>query len=216
MKLQIWSDVICPWCGIAQHRLARALVGFEHRAAVEVLHRSFQLDPDFASDPRPAREVLSDKGLSEAQISAGFGQLEALAANEGLSPYHISDSLIGNTRLAHELLALASDRGLGGPAWERLYGAYFGQRRSVFDVESLVGLGNEIGLDAGDVREALSDGRFRPRVEADAREALSRGASGVPFMVIDDRRVVSGAQSAERLRQLFEAAWTERARLERT
>lgn len=212
MKIEIWSDVICPWCGIGLNRLERALEGFEHRDEVEVVHRSFQLDPRYSGEPRPVREMLSQKyGMGPAQLDAMVARVEAIAAADGLSPYQAGANRAGNTRLAHELLALASERGLEDAAWRRLYRAYFGEGRSVFEVESLVELGQELGLDPDEVRGALADGRYRGRVAADDEEARALGATGVPFVVVDRRYRIAGAQPLEVFRDVVERAWRERA-----
>ena len=139
MKVEIWSDVICPWCGLGQHRLEQALAAFEHREHVEVVHRSFQLDPSASATVRPVAEMLAAKGMPAAQVKALTGHVEGLAAKEGLAPYVVGDNVVASTRLAHELLALASERGLEEAAWSRLYRAYFGERRSIFDLEADVG-----------------------------------------------------------------------------
>jgi predicted DsbA family dithiol-disulfide isomerase len=210
MKIEIWSDVICPWCGLGQHRLDQALASFEHREDVEVVHRSFQLDPRFEGPALPVRDMLAKKyGMGEAQLEATFERIESLAASEGLSPYVVGENEVGNTRLAHELLALASECGLEDAAWKRLYRAYFGERRSIFDLDALVAIGEELGLDGAEVRAALTDGRFRRRVEADGDEARQLGASGVPFVVIDRHYAVAGAQPADTFRQAIERAWAD-------
>lgn len=212
MKIEIWSDVICPFCGIGQHRLDAALADFEHREDVEVVHRSFQLDPSFPpGTTRPTGEMLRAKyGMSQAQLEANTGRIEAMAAADGLSPYKVGDNLVGNTRLAHELLALAAERGLEDAAWKRLYRAYFGEGRSIFDLESLVPLGVEVGLQEDEIREALTSGRYTDKVEADGREARALGATGVPFVVIDRRLGMSGAQPLEVFRGALAKAWSER------
>ena len=210
MKIEIWSDLVCPWCGLGQHRLDQAVAAFEHNKDVEVVHRSFQLDPNFSSSPRPVKAFLAEKrGMNEAQMKATFGRIEAMAVSEGLSPYTVGDNLIGNTRLAHELLALAAQKGLEDKAWKRLYKAYFGEKRSIFDVDTLVALGVEIGLDPVEMKAALSEGRFRAKVEADGQEARALGSSGVPFVVVDRKYVVSGAQSVETFLQVLQRAWKE-------
>ncbi len=215
MKVEIWSDVICPWCGLGQHRLDRALAAFPRREAVEVVHRSFLLDPDAGPGVRPVRESLARKyRLDDAQLDATFARIESLAAADGLTPYHVGENVTGNTRLAHELLALASARGLEEVAWKRLYRAYFGERRSIFDLDSLVALGQDVGLDPEEVRAALADGRYRARVDADDREARALGATGVPFVVIDRRYGVAGAQPTEVFLQALQRAWGERPAVE--
>lgn len=210
MKVEIWSDVVCPWCGIGQHRLDQAIASFEHREDVEIVHHSFQLDASAPPSPKPVREMLAKKyGMDEAQLKATFGRIEALAASEGLAPYIVGDNLVGNTRLAHELLALATSRGMEDAAWKRLYRAYFGEQRSIFDAESLARLGEEIGLDPAEVRAAFEEGRFTTQVESDGRKARALGASGVPFVVIDDKYAVAGAQTAEAFREVLDRAWKE-------
>lgn len=208
MKLEIWSDVICPWCGLGQHRLDVALEGFAHRDAVEVVHRSFQLDPRAPAAPQPVRAMLAAKhGMNDAQLAATFARIEGLAAADGLSPYIVGDNVVGNTRLAHELLALASECGREAAAWQRLYRAYFAERRSIFDVAALVALAEELGLDPAEARAALADGRHVARVEADGREARALGATGVPFVVIDRRYAIAGAQPIDTVRRALEHAW---------
>jgi predicted DsbA family dithiol-disulfide isomerase len=205
MRIDVWSDLICPWCGLGKHRLEAAISRLPQDEKPEVVYHSFQLDPNAPAEARSVREMLTARyGLDDAGFAAATGRVEALAEAEGLTPYHVGDNLTGNTALAHQLLALAADRGLAEPAWDRLYKAHFGERRSIFDIESLVELGTEIGLDAGEVREALESGRYTDRVEAEGRQARSVGAAGVPFFVFDDKYAVSGAQPADVLVSVFE------------
>lgn len=212
MQVEIWSDVICPWCGIGHHRLQRALEQFEARNQVQVVHRSFELDPRFQGPAIPVRQMLTKKyRLDDAGADAMFQRVEGIAASEGLSPYIVGDNLVGNTRLAHELLAMASERGLEEAAWKRLYRAYFGERLSIFDVNSLASIGSELGLDPDEVHQALTDRRYGDRVEADAQEAVALGATGVPFVVLDRRYAVAGAQPTETFRQVLEKAFNDRA-----
>ena len=210
MKIEIWSDVICPWCGIGQHRLEAALADFPHRDEVEVVHKSFQLDPRFPPGTTvTSTEMLRTKyRLTDAQILANTSRIEALAAADGLKPYRVTGNLVGNTQKAHELLAFAAERGLEDAAWKGLYRAYFGEARSVFDVESLVVLAVELGLDVVEAREALTSGRYAAKVAADAKEAQTLGATGVPFVVIDRRFGISGAQPTETFRAALARAWS--------
>lgn len=207
MKIEIWSDVICPWCGLGQHRLDMALADFPGKEGVEVVHRSFQLDPSYKGDPRPVREMLAQKyRMPEPQMKATFGRIEGMAASEGLTPYFVGDNVVGNTRLAHELLAMAADKGLEDAGWKRLYRAYFGEKRPIFDLDSLASLGADIGLDPAEVRAALTDGRYRAKVESDGSEARNLGVTGVPFVVIDRKYAVSGAQPLETFREALARA----------
>ncbi|GDX79615.1 protein disulfide-isomerase [Deltaproteobacteria bacterium] len=213
MRIEIWSDVICPWCGLGQHRLDAALAAFADRGEVEVVHRSFELDPSFpAGKVISAPELLRTKyRLDDAQIAAATGRIEALAASDGLTPYNVGNNVVGNTRLAHELLAMAADHGMEAEAWKRLYRAYFGEGRSIFDVDSLAALGQELGLGRDAVREALSTGRYTATVRADGAAAKALGCTGVPFVVIDGKFRIAGAQATGVFRSTIERAWASRA-----
>lgn len=212
MRVELWTDIICPWCGIGAKRLEQALARFSHGDEVEVVHRSFQLDPKAREDVvLPVKEMLvKSKGLSAAQVDQMTTRIEALAREDGLVPYVVRDNQVGNTSLAHELAAWAETQGKGSEAWALLYRAYFGEARSIFDVASLVGLATELGLDAEAAREALESRRFAEKVRAEGREAQALGASGVPFFVIDRRYGVAGAQPVEVLVKALEAAWADR------
>src|SRR4051812_47909150 len=189
MEIEIWSDVICPFCGLGSKRLENALDRFEHRDEVQVIHRSFELNPS-APPGRvsTARQMLRKKyGLTDAQIEAQHGRIEAEAAEEGLVPYVLTDNSVGNTALVHELLAFASDQGKEEQAWDHVYRAYWGETRSIFTVDALLELGTEIGLAADETRAVLPARRYRSRVVDDIDEAQQLGATGVPFIVIDRR-----------------------------
>ena len=198
MQIEIWSDVVCGWCYLGKRRLERALEQFDGRDEVRVVHRAFELDPTRPVDETESiYSVLRAKyGWTPAQVDAAGAQIQALAAEEGLV-YRTGDGVIGNTRRAHEVMHAAVAHGLGDAMLERLYRAYFTDGQSVFDVDSLVALATEVGLDAADLRAALDEGRYTAAVEADNREARALGARGVPFFVIDRRFGVSGAQSVD-------------------
>lgn len=147
--------------------------------------------------------------MTAVQVQDNIGRIEALAAAEGLQPYSVVDNHVGNTRFAHELLALAGDRGLGDAAWKCLYHVYFGQGKSVFTIDALVALGVEIGLEADAIRDALTSGRYTQQVEAEGREARALGATGVPFVVIDRRVAIAGAQPTEVSLSALDEVWRE-------
>jgi predicted DsbA family dithiol-disulfide isomerase len=211
MEIEIWSDLICPFCGIGNQRLDNALGQFEHSDEVTVVHRSFELNPNAPlGETHTVREMLQQKyGLSGPELKAQHAHLEAEAASEGLVPYILTDNVVGSTALAHELLAFASDQGLEAEAWHHLYRAYFGDVRSIFTVDSLVELAVEIGLDADETRVVLTDRRYRDRVEAEQHEAQQLGATGVPFIVIDNRYGIAGAQPIDVMLSTIEKAWEE-------
>jgi predicted DsbA family dithiol-disulfide isomerase len=213
MEIIIWSDVVCPWCYLGKRRLERALETFEHRDQVQVVNRSFQLDP---SRPRgetvSRREMLMAKyRLSSDEVIAMDERMEDLAAAEGLE-YHLTDAgLTGNTLDAHQLVHLGRTHGLGDAMLARLFRAYFTEERSVFDHDSLLVLATEVGLDPREARETLEGDRFAEAVAADIDEAGFFGVTGVPFYVVGGRYGISGAQQVDLFNQVLSKAWSEQA-----
>ncbi|HEY8478774.1 MAG TPA: DsbA family oxidoreductase [Spirillospora sp.] len=210
MRVEIWSDVVCPWCYIGKRNFERALEKFEHRDQVEVAHRAFQLDPSF---PRGTTEDVADRlagkyGMPREQAVEMNRQMERRAAGVGLE-YHLEGARVGNTADAHRLIRLAAEHGVQDAVVEALYKAHFTDRRSLFDHDSLVKIVEEAGLDADAARETLASGKFAEEVEADQREAQSLGANGVPFFVVDRRYGVSGAQPPEAFIEVLNRAWTD-------
>ncbi len=210
MQIEVWSDIVCPWCYIGKRRLETALSRFPHADRVEVVWRSFQLDPRIPEGHTEASlpAVAAKYGIGEEQMRAQMARVEQLAAAEGLD-YDLANGISGNTLLAHQLIHLAAEYGLGGAMKERLLHAHFEERRPVFDVEALVPLGVEVGLAEDEVREALADKRFLPAVEQDIATARALGGNGVPFFVVDRAYGASGAQPPEVLLQLLERAWAD-------
>ncbi|MDW4908070.1 DsbA family oxidoreductase [Streptomyces sp. ADMS] len=213
MRVEIWSDIACPWCYVGKARFEKALDAFPYRDGVEVVHRSFELDPGRAKgDIQPVLTMLTKKyGMSEAQAQAGEENLGAQAAAEGLA-YRTRDRDHGNTFDMHRLLHLAKDKGRQDELIQLFYRANFAEERSVFgDEERLVELAVAAGLDADDARGVLADpDAYADAVRADEREAAELGAGGVPFFVLDRKYGVSGAQPAEVFAQALTQAWGER------
>ncbi|MGW2783460.1 DsbA family oxidoreductase [Streptomyces populi] len=216
MRVEIWSDIACPWCYVGKARFEKALDAFPHRDEVEVVHRSFELDPGRAKgDIQPVITMLTKKyGMSEAQAQAGEENLGTQAAAEGLA-YRTRDRDHGNTFDMHRLLHLAKARGRQDELIDLFYKANFAEERTVFgDDERLVELAVAAGLDAADAREVLADpAAYADDVRADEREAAELGANGVPFFVLDRTYGVSGAQPAEVFAQALDRAWGERPQL---
>lgn len=210
MKIEVWSDVVCPWCYIGKRRLETALGMFPHADQVEVIWRSFQLDPSIPEGhTEPTLPMLAAKyGAGEDAMRANMRRVEELATAEGLD-YDLPNGVSGNTLLAHQLIHLAAAHGLGGEMKERLLHANFEERRSVFDVDSLVPLAVEVGLAEDEVRAALADKRFLSAVREDIATARALGGNGVPFFVVDRTYGAAGAQPAEVLLQLLERAWAD-------
>ncbi|MFE9683850.1 DsbA family oxidoreductase [Streptomyces sp. NPDC006285] len=217
MRVEIWSDIACPWCYVGKARFEKALHAFPHRDGVEVVHRSFELDPGRAKgDIQPVIPMLTKKyGMSEAQARAGEENLGAQAAAEGLA-YRTQGRDHGSTFDMHRLLHLAKEKGRQDELIQTLYRANFAEERSVFgDDERLVELAVSAGLDAEETRKVLADpSAYADEVRADEREAAELGANGVPFFVLDRKYGVSGAQPAEVFSQALEQAWASHSPLE--
>jgi predicted DsbA family dithiol-disulfide isomerase len=210
VKVEIWSDVVCPWCYVGKRHFEDALSRFRHADQVEVEWRSFELDPD-----SPTRVGLSMNrilqrkyGMTEDQADAANERMTALAARVGLE-YHLDDVQAGNTFDAHRLIHLAAGRGLGDAMEERLFAAYFTEGLSVGDYPTMVKLAVEVGLDPEAVETTLRGDEFATEVRHDEAKASSLGVSGVPFFVIDGAYGVSGAQPADVLLGALEWAWSE-------
>lgn len=211
MKVEIWSDIACPWCYIGRRRFEKALQQFEHRDQVEVVWRSFQLDPSAPkSYPGSVNEMLVEmKGISYAQAEQMHAQVTALAAQEGLD-YRFDIARPANSFDAHRLLHLAKDRGLQNEMKERIQKAYFTDGLLVSDHDTLVKLAEEVGLDAEEARRTLADpSSYANEVRADIRKARALGINGVPFFVLGDKYGVSGAQPADLFLMALERAWAE-------
>ncbi|MFL6133482.1 MAG: DsbA family oxidoreductase [Nocardioidaceae bacterium] len=215
MKVEIWSDVVCPWCYIGKRRFEAALARFAHRDAVEVVWRSFELDPAatsalFPGDGATYVERLAAKyGMSSEQARQAVESTTATAAGVGLD-FHMDRALAANTFDSHRVLHLAAARGVQAQVKERLMHAHFVEGAAVGDWATLVGLASEAGLEGAEVERVLQSGEYADAVRADEAEAASLGIGGVPFFVLDRRYGVSGAQPAEHLLAALEQAWAER------
>src|SRR5690242_14339063 len=185
VKVEIWAEVTCPWCGLGSHRVDQAVARFEHSDEVEVVHRSFPLGGNFPQGAvLSVREMLlSKQGIGVAQAEAVIRRIERLAAVEGLTPYRVLDNQVGHTDLAHEFLAHASAAGKNREAWDAIFRAYFGRAQPVFSLEDLLKLADELGLDREQTRQVLERRRYRQQVQDDTRQAQRLGARGAPFIV---------------------------------
>ncbi|WP_020143148.1 DsbA family oxidoreductase [Terracoccus sp. 273MFTsu3.1] len=210
MKVEIWSDIACPWCYIGKRRFEKALDAFPHRDEVEVEWRSYQLDPTLPDrhDGTELDYLVDRKGMSRAQVSQMFDQVTAIAADEGLR-YDFASVVVANSFAGHELLHLAQARGVGDEVKEALLSAHFEHGEDIGDREVLVRIGTQVGLDAEEIARGLATHTWRDAVVADITAANSLGIRGVPFFVLDEKYGVSGAQPTELFTQALEQAWRE-------
>lgn len=213
MQIEVWSDVVCPWCYIGKRRLEAALAAFPHRDDVEILWRSFQLDPTAVTEPTvTVAEHLGKKygGGPEAGLRM-IERVDAIARQEGMTWRH-RESVRANTLDAHRLLHLALEEAgptVQGALKEALFAAYFVEAENVADHDVLRRAARGVGLEAARVDAVLATDEYRGEVMADQAQATAYGATGVPFFVIDRRYGVSGAQPADELAYVLEQAWAD-------
>jgi len=214
MQVEIWSDVVCPWCYIGKRRFEEALRRFAHADQVEVEWRAFELDPaaesvEAGEGPDYADRLARKYGTSRAGAQQMLDSMTQAAAAEGLD-FRFDRAAAANTFDAHQVIHLAGRRGLQDQVKERLLRAYFTDGEPVGDRDTLVRLAAEAGLDAAEVARVLTDREHAEVVRRDEDEARALGIGGVPFFVVDRRYGVSGAQPADQLLQVLERAWEER------
>jgi len=210
VKVEIWSDVVCPWCAIGKSRFEAAVERFEHGDQVEVVWRSFELDPTapHRHEGDLVERLASKYGMSREQAEASQAHLTTMAADEGLD-FHFERAQSGNTFDAHRLLHLAGEHGRQGELKDRLFRAYFTEGEPIGDPATLRRLAVEVGLDPAAVDAVLAGDTYAEAVRADEAEASALGVSGVPFFVVDRRFGVSGAQPADLLLDVLQQAWVD-------
>lgn len=211
MRIEIWSDVVCPWCYIGKRRFERALSAFDARDDVEVVYRSFELDPHAPAERADllTGHLAGKYGVDLTQAQAMQDRVTSLAAVEGLT-YRLDLARTARTFDAHRVLHLARKQGVQPAMKERLLRGYFSEGAWVADPDVLVRLAVDVGLLEVDVRDVLSSDAHGAEVRADEQEAAALGIQGVPFFVVDRRLAVSGAQPTEVFTQLLEQGWSRR------
>ncbi len=209
MQVEVFSDVVCPWCYIGKRRLEQALESFEHSADVTVTYRSFQLDPSTPADVTGTTldRLATKYGVSREQAKAMNDRVAAVAATVGLD-FHLEIASPANTFDAHRLLHYAASKGLQIELKERLMQSYFVEGGRVADHAVLANLAAEVGLDRVAAAAVLAGDEFGDDVRSDLALARSFGATGVPFFVFDRAFAVSGAQETAVFSQVLQQAWT--------
>lgn len=195
MKIEIWSDVMCPFCYIGKQNFEAALAQFSDRKDLEVIWKSFQLDPSL---PEIAQESFQDylvkrKGMSLEQVNSMLSNVTMSAKQVGLD-FHLDQSVIVNSIKAHQLIQFAKTKSLGNEIEERLFQAFFTESKNIADIATLIQLGKEIGLDEAELKTIFTDEKYLKLVQQDFEEARSLGISSVPFFVFDRKYAISGAQ----------------------
>lgn len=210
MKVEIWSDIMCPFCYIGKRRFEKALAVFPHAGRIEVEWKSFLLNPDMKTEPgKNINQYLSEvKGWSLEYAQQVNERVTGMAEAEGLH-YDFDKAVVANAKDAHRLIQLAKANNKGGAMEERLFKAYFTEGKNIADHAVLQQLGEEVGLSPAAIQNMLSSAEYAARVEQDIYEAYNIGVRGVPYFVFNDRYAVSGAQATETFLAALQKSWGE-------
>ena len=212
MKVEVWSDIMCPFCYIGKRHYEAALKQFADSNRIEIEWKSFQLDPTIPKNPENKNNVykyLADrKGMSEAQSRKMHDNVVEMAKQVGLS-YNFDNAVIANSFDAHKMIQLAKTKGLGDEAEERLFRAYFIEGMDFGDIPTLVKIGQEIGLESAEIEAALLSDDFAYKVKSDVAEAAQLGIQGVPFFVFNRKYAISGAQPTESFLETMQKSFSE-------
>lgn len=210
MKIEIWSDVVCPFCYIGKRKLEKALEKFPQKDQVEVEWKSFQLNPDQKTNPdiSTIEHLSQSKGWSLEQTRQISTQVSEMAKEQGLH-FDFEHAVVANTKNAHRLIHLAKSEEKGGEMKERLLKAYFSEGKNVDDSDTLLQLSAEVGLATEKVKALLGSNQYEDAVDQDIYESRLIGVKGVPFFVLDRKFGISGAQPDEVFDQTLEKAWAE-------
>lgn len=210
MQVKIWSDVRCPFCYIGKRKFEAALDKFPQKDKVEVVWKSFQLDPTLKTNPGKSTldYFVKAKGVSKDQARQMFAGATQMARAEGIE-FNLEESVTANSFKAHRLIQFAKSKGLGNEIEEALFKAHFEDAINIDDKNALINVAISIGLDAGEVENVLVSNAFANEVKQDELQARSIGVGGVPFFVFEDKYAVSGAQSSEVFLQHLQKSWEE-------
>ncbi|MBL7911236.1 MAG: DsbA family oxidoreductase [Bacteroidia bacterium] len=195
-KIEIWSDIQCPFCYIGKRKIEKALESFKEKDKVEIEWKSYQLDPEAKSQPGVSMYdyLAKRKGQTREWSVAMHKNVTEMAKENGLD-YHFEKAVLANSYDAHRLIQLAKTNKLGNEAEERIFKAYFTEGKDIADKKTLHALGKEIGLLEEDINHVLNSDKFGENVKADIEEAYAIGVKGVPFFVFNRSYAVSGAQA---------------------
>lgn len=210
MKIEIWSDVACPFCYIGKRRLEQALDGFEYQSDVEIEWKSFQLNPELKTNKTQSiHEYLAEaKGWTIEYAKQMGEQVTSMAEEVGLN-FNMEATVVANTMNAHRLIQFAKTKNLGNAIEEALFKAYFMEGKNIDSQEALIEIASNIGLNLDEARKALHEKQYSEQIEFDAYEAQQIGVRGVPFFVFNRKYGISGAQPLEVFTRTLNQAYEE-------
>ncbi len=210
MKIEIWSDIVCPYCYIGKRKLEAALKEFAHADRVKVEWKSYQLAPN--TQPEPGKSVIANlaerKQISEEEAKRVYNRVTQLAKDSGIH-FKLDDAIICNSFNAHRLSHLAKSYSKQNEVEELLFAAYFTEGKDLNDFNVLVSIGAEVGLEINAIWLMLSGELFAEEVRSEMAEAVQMGVQGVPFFVFDRKYAISGAQPQSLFKETLEKAWAE-------
>ena len=210
MIIEVWSDVVCPWCFIGKRRLEKALAQLSYGDEIIVRHRAFELAPD-AQETVPTGKYLAEKyRVSSEEVRQMEANVCAVADDEGLC-YDLDKTLSGNTFDAHRLLLWAATFGKQDQLLEAMYSGYFEKSLPLFSHQDLCSIAGVIGIQEAEIIEILTSDQFKNEVRADRELASALGVTGVPYFLVDKKFAISGAQPSEVFIERLERAWREKA-----
>lgn len=208
MKVEIWSDVMCPFCYIGKRKFESALEKFQGKENIEIVWKSFQLNPSMKTDPaKNINQYLAENKGWSLQYAREMNDYVTNMAREAGLHYDFDKVVVANSFDAHRLIQMAKKKGKGDAAEERLFKAYFTEGKNTADHSTLIQLGKEIGLDDSEVKTMLAGKEFSEEVQKDLSEADQIGVTGVPFFVFDRKYAVSGAQDSKIFLDTLTKAW---------
>jgi len=210
MKIEVWSDVVCPFCYIGKKKFETALANFEERNNVEFVWKSFQLNPNVKTnlDISLYEHLAESKGISVDQAKEMGGHAAQMASSVGLT-MNFDKSVVANSFNSHRLIHFAKEKGLQHEMKERLFKAYFSEGNKIDDIEILISLGKEIGLNSEELKAVLESNKYADAVQADVQESQQLGVTGVPFFVFDRKYALSGAQDPAAFLETLETSFSE-------
>lgn len=210
MKINIWSDIRCPFCYIGKHKFENALERFEHADKIDVEWHSFELDPNLQTNPEISDldYLAKTKGMPKEQVEQMVEGAKKMGEEIGLT-FNFDKSVLANSFNAHRLIQLAKTKKLGSEAEEALFKAHFEEGKNIDDKSALRAIGTSIGLEEAELDRTLFTDEFADKVEEDKRNAAKIGVRGVPFFVFNNKYAVSGAQPEDAFLEVLEKSWSE-------
>ncbi len=211
MKIEVWTDIMCPYCYIGKKHYEKALRQFDHAEELELEWKAFQLNPNLPDKGNgyPVKEYLiQTAGYSEENVDRMHAGIKLLADNAGIA-FNLSNAVAANTRDAHRLIKLAARKGLDSTVLDKLSKAYFEEAKDYSDLELLVSIGTDAGLEENEIREMLNSDAFMYEIKQDMQEAANLGFDTVPTFLVDRRQAIVGSEPVALFVKVLDKAYSD-------